>query len=183
MDGSLLGSILFPEVQNKIFISHDHAEEQKAKYVAHVLGRERCFIDKQIWASADEILMKVQRKAIKKNADNTFPMRELNALASHFYGMLSNAIQRTIAHSKVFLYIPSSHTEEHDGMMYQSSPWINFELLQAKSVYELLNPGFLKEGAVQQMNFSDQIKILYQVDDTFMKDVNLEQLKNLLCML
>lgn len=178
VDGSLLGSILFPEVQNKIFISHDHAEEQKANYVAHLLGTERCFIDKQIWASADKILINLQRKVIPRNENGTFPMDGLNALASHFYGMLSNAIQTTIAHSRAFLYIPSSHTEIHNGMMYQRSPWINFELLQAKSVYELLNPGILKESALRHGDISNQMKLLYQVDDSFMKDVDLEHLKN-----
>lgn len=183
LDGSLLEEILFPVVGNKIFISHDHNEDHKAIWLAEKLGWDKCFIDKKLWASADKILVNVQRIAIRTNENGTFPLEELNALASHFYSMLSNAIQMTIAHSRAFLYIPPSHSKEFNGAVYQRSPWINFELLQAKSLYEMLNPGILKESAAQQMNFSSQIKLLYQVDDTFMQDVNLEQLKTSLHML
>lgn len=177
INGSLLGNILFPIIENKIFISHAHNEEAKAICVAKELGENQCFIDKQIWASADKILLNIQRKVIAPDKNGRLAISNLNALAAHFYCMLSNALQITITHSRAFLYIPASQREKINGTVYQYSPWINYELLQAKSM-ALVRRKMVKESTDTQMNFSKQLDFLYEEDDSFMTPIDFDQLKD-----
>lgn len=175
IDAQYLQNALFPHIGNKFFISHSHSERNIALRVAHKLGINNCFIDSLYWASADKCLVNIQQSLCKRHRDH-LELPCCNRMAAHFYGMLSVAIQNTIAQSQAFIYIPPQRSFMQNGKTYQSSPWLYQELAFARNLHDI-EGGLVKQGMLAE-NFSDTI--VYPTDLDFLQTLNFDDLGSIL---
>lgn len=174
IDAQVIQKALFPNIKKKFFISHSHQERGLALRVAQELGIGNCFIDSLFWSSADNTLTGIQRRLLDpKKKENTYS--NLNELASHFYSMLSVAIQNAIAEASIFIYIPPSSSFAKSGKDYQYSPWIYQELSFARNMYNQGNQ-IIKEAATMS-NFATAFA--YCSDLSFLKPIAFKGLNSL----
>lgn len=175
IDAQYLQNALFPHIGNKFFISHSHSERGIALSVAHKLGIKNCFIDSLYWSSADKCLINIQQSLCKRQGAH-LELTCCNRMAAHFYGMLSVAIQNTIAQSRAFIYIPPQGSFMQNGKTYQSSPWLYQELAFARHLHDT-EGGLVKQGMLTE-NFSDTI--IYPTDLDFLQILNFDDLDTII---
>lgn len=159
-DGSLSASRIeadwFPEFDAHIFISHSHADEQKALNFAGYLWKEyhiKSFIDSAVWGHSNDLLKKYDDIYCvdKKNAEGkitTYSYDKRNQSTTHIHMLLQGALAKMIDHCECLIFIntPNSIQFTNKDVYQTASPWIYNELLTAnfmriKSPEEHRTPG------------------------------------------
>lgn len=145
----------FPIPENiDIFISHSHEDLDLAKSFAGMFKNYlgvNCFVDSCLWGSANDLLG-IILDAYKHN-NSSYSDNELVKKASeNVYMILSMALAKTMATSKVFCFIETPNSITSKGAIATTnSPWIYSELVISK----LLLPKIIRDI---NANFSDNIK-------------------------
>ncbi|OTQ87578.1 hypothetical protein BG30_04305 [Bacillus subtilis subsp. subtilis] len=134
-DGSISGTQLqgnwFPEIDAHIFLSHSHADLDKAIALAGWLKQSfglKTFIDSCVWGYADDLLKKLDNKYCRQ--DDGFYNYELrNHSTSHVHMMLSTALIKMIDKTECVMFLNTPNSIESKNVVQQtSSPWIFLEL-------------------------------------------------------
>jgi len=167
LDGSAIQNYWFPEVEADIFISHSHADEDLAIYLACWLEDTfdlNVFIDSQVWGYKNELIEKViqinKKKKLKERSNITGMIR--CDITAHVDVMLSTALTRMIDKCEAifFLNTPSSISAE-DLIKKTYSPWIYYEIAVTQMIRK---KKFRKEKYGKLKAILESVNIKYKVN-------------------
>lgn len=141
-DGIIRGDTLkdsyFPSVQfdgtnYDVFISHSHKNVNEAYLLAAWLKKTKgitCFVDSFAWASADQLLKKIDDDFCYQKHTKTYNYRKRNFTTSHVHALLSMALLDTIQRSKYCIFIESSESVSLSSKLKKESlsPWLYEEI-------------------------------------------------------
>ena len=181
-DGSLNGSLMqsdwFPQIDADIFISHSHNDRKKAISLAFWLHQNfglTTFIDSSIWGYCNDLLRDIDNTyCLQSNGNYSYTKR--NFSTSHVHMMLSTALMMMIDKTEClfFLNTPSSITTD-DAINQTESPWIYSEiaitqLIRKKSLKEY-RPDIIKSFSVGG-RIAESLRIKYDLYLDHLTDIN-----------
>lgn len=125
-----------PIIKNiDVFISYDHADYEKARYLAKCLERYgyKVFLDSLFWKNIDKIIDLFNKKYNANNNGNSLNYQKIKKSISTFNMILTDSIIETVRNSKCFIFIRNQDTENDSRTR---SPWIYLEnKIAANCVY------------------------------------------------
>lgn len=182
LDGSLMQTNWFPQIEADIFISHSHGNENKAIALAGWLNEEfglNTFIDSCIWGYANELLRNIDNSYCLQ-ADGYYNYQKRNHSTSHVHMMLSTALLMMMDNTECvfFLNTPSS-ISANEVIDKTESPWIYSELAITQFIRQNI-PERLKlydlsetfSGADGKLEKGKRLIIKYEVDLTHLSAIN-----------
>ncbi|MBD5440366.1 MAG: hypothetical protein HDR33_05025 [Treponema sp.] len=95
----------FPIDKYDIFFSFAHEDKELAKALAYEIEQKTgltCFVDCDIWGSADRTIATIYRQATSANNQLTTLQNDYNYTVAHVYALLYNAILKMINQCEVF---------------------------------------------------------------------------------
>ena len=112
LDGSLMASDWFPEIEADIFLSHSHTDE---KFVVSFAGwlyqlfGVRAFVDSMVWGYSNDLLKIIDDEYCLKSS-GSYSYDKRNYSTSHVHMMLSMALTKMIdkCESVFFINTPNS---------------------------------------------------------------------------
>lgn len=136
IDGDRLSKLWFPKGEYDVFISHSHADINKANFLAKWLESNcglKCFIDADVWGNAFELLKEIEKNNCQRvwNGKDYVYVEEQRSLASsHVFSMLSIALMEAIDNIECPIFIESKNSTplKTDIQSKTLSPWIYEEV-------------------------------------------------------
>lgn len=116
-----------PIIKNiDVFISYDHADYEKACYLAKCLeGYDyKVFLDSLFWKNVDKIIDLFNKKYNKNNNGNSLNYQKIKKSISTFNMILTDSIIETVRNSKCFIFI---RNQDLQNDYRTESPWIYLE--------------------------------------------------------
>lgn len=130
LDGSMIQSDWFPQVNSDIFLSHSHRDEKLAITLAGLLFHHfkiKTFIDSCVWGYADDLIKMIDDKFGVTNGSY--------ASASHVHMMLSTALFMMIDKTECLFFLHSANSiSDSEGGSKTKSPWIYSEIALSKLI-------------------------------------------------
>ncbi|WP_146036688.1 hypothetical protein [Pseudomonas protegens] len=135
IDADLLSRHIFPQQQRThVFLSHSHADEERAVELA-VRLRDRgvnVFVDSCVWGASQHLLEKLMVYYADQKADGE-PLSELEVsdLSAGVHLMLAGALQEMIDRTELFVFLNTEKSvplKAYEGSDRTFSPWIYSEL-------------------------------------------------------
>ncbi|MCP1188030.1 toll/interleukin-1 receptor domain-containing protein [Priestia flexa] len=138
IDGTAMQNHWFPMIDTDIFISHSHANKDKAIALAGWLKKEfdlDVFIDSCVWGFANDLLLSIDNEYCR-NVDDTFYVYEKrNYSTSHVHMMLSTALNMMIDNCECIMFLNTPESiESEDVIKRTKSPWIYSEIAISKLI-------------------------------------------------
>lgn len=152
LDANGLKDEYFSTFNADVFISHSHDDKALAEKFASFLQNEfglKCFLDSQVWGSADE-LIKLLDKDVRANNDGELFEKDMMLTTGHVHSMLMTSIFTAIKKARVVFFINTHNSipNQSDISSKTYSPWIYSEIVFARG---------LMEGEKKTMMFSESV--------------------------
>lgn len=164
IDGTMMQSDWFPQINADIFISHSHKDQNKAIMFAGWLKKRfglTAFIDSLVWGYANDLLRDIDDEYCLNPTKTMYDYNKRNETTSHVHSMLSTALVMMIDKTEclMFLNTPSS-IQISDAVEKTKSPWIYFEIGISKYIDRKIRrkPELLKKGQFEAKNESLDIE-------------------------
>ncbi|AIF68433.1 hypothetical protein GZ22_18595 (plasmid) [Terribacillus saccharophilus] len=182
IDATKLKDNWFPTVDADIFLSHSHADRDKAITLAGWLYKElglRVFIDSSVWGYANDLLKTIDKAYCLNDDQKTYNYDKRNYSTSHVHTMLTTALVNMIDNSEClfFLNTPNSINVSDVVESKTSSPWIFMELETSKMIRRLkpirlepLKKAFAQESAFPKFDYRVDFKDMNHVDESVLSD-------------
>lgn len=170
LDADKIQNSVFPQHDIDVFISHSHADEDEAIWIALSMEKIglKAFVDSCVWGHADELLRKIDDKFCIPEGWGNYSYSLRNRTTTNVHLILNAALQQMIKRSELFMFLGTESAIKIDDYMSGegrlSSPWIFSELTFAKSVkrsdrktFQQANESFEKmmsESATRELGFS-----------------------------
>lgn len=128
----------FPVVNADVFISHAHQDEKEVIKLAISLERIglSVFVDSCVWGWANHILKRIDN-AYCRQLNGHYNYDSRNRTTANIYMILNCALQNTIAHSELLLFLRTDNSLKMNVVCendtHIASPWIFSELSFAKN--------------------------------------------------
>lgn len=188
IDGSELESDWFSEIQAHIFISHSHADREKAialsGYLYEHLGLTS-FIDSCVWGYCNDLLKQIDNRYCLNSNEETYSYETRNFSTSHVHMMLASALNKMIDKCECLFFINTPNSVETSQIVEHTySPWIYSEILTSKLIQKKVPSRHLMGDFEHRKTFSkaDQIneslKIKYKLDLDHLEDLTEEEVIN-----
>ena len=130
LDGSMIQSDWFPQVNADIFLSHSHRDEKQAITLAGLLFKIfkiKTFIDSCVWGYANDLIKMLDDKFCITNGSY--------ASASHVHMMLSTALLKMIDKTECLFFLNSPNSISGSDIVNKTqSPWIYSEIAMTQSI-------------------------------------------------
>lgn len=124
----------FRQVNSRVFISHSHADQQKALGLAGLLERDfnlEVFIDSAVWGDCRELQQSIDDEYSWINKDEgVYNYQKTLGTAAHVNMMLATALNKMIDRTEVVIFLETdrSVTSKQAAELKTSSSWIYYEL-------------------------------------------------------
>lgn len=133
IDGDRLSKLWFPRGDYDVFISHSHADINKAHFLAKWLEINcglKCFIDADVWGNAFDLLKEIKIKNCKQIWNGVYDEEQYSIACSHVFSMLSIALMEAIDNIECPIFIESKNSTllKTDIQSKTLSPWIYEEV-------------------------------------------------------
>lgn len=129
----------FPSVKSHIFLSHSHADEDKAMELSGYL-KEKCdvdvFIDSCIWGYSDDLLKCLDNDYCKTRR-NQYDYKRRNITTTQVHLILNMALAKMIYNTECFMFLKTSNSvlmKKGISSKETDSPWICEELLMSSII-------------------------------------------------
>lgn len=134
LDGDLMASDWFPEIDADVFLSHSHSDEKLvvsfAGWLYKVFG-VRAFVDSMVWGYSNDLLKIIDDEYCLKSS-GSYSYEKRNHSTSHVHMMLSMALAKMIDKCESVFFINTSNSVSvSEGIIkanYTLSPWIYSEI-------------------------------------------------------
>jgi hypothetical protein len=178
LNGSKMQSDWFPQIDNHIFISHSHKDEETVITLAGWLYEEFgliAFIDSCVWGNANDLLRIIDNKYCLQ-PDGYYNYEKRNYSTSHVHMMLSTALTQMIDKSEcLFFYNTPKSISSASIINKTESPWIYSEITMSQLLRHKVPSRrriedtrmFSKGGPI-----NEQLQIEYEVDLTHLTNIN-----------
>ncbi len=175
LDGSKMQSTWFPMVQADIFLSHSHADLNKALGLAGWLSDKlsvKTFIDSSVWLFADELLKKVDDKYCLNNSGETYSYQKRNGSTSHVHMMLNASLMKMIDKCEAFFLLKTENsisTEKAINETATLSPWIYSEVVMSELIRKKPLSAYRSENFTRQYSINENVFYKYNlsIEHTF----------------
>lgn len=180
IDGTMLQSNWFPQIECDIFLSHAHKDEGLAKGLAGWLKQMfglKVFIDSCVWGyslelqkSLDDTYNEIEKGKIPK----VYDYQKVLYSTSHVHMMLSTALTMMMDKTEsVFLLNTPNVITTKNTIEHTESPWLYHEiamtqLVRKRDLSEYRNTELLKKGYYTESS----LNIKYKVDTSHLHDLN-----------
>lgn len=181
LDGDMMQSNWFPQINADIFLSHSHADENLVIAFGGWLKEEfglECFIDSCIWGYSEN-LQKLLDNKYSLDEDGKLIYRKVLEVSSHVHIMLNTALLQMIDNCEcvIFINTPKS-VRPRDVINKIVSPWIYSEIGMTK----LVKKKTIDEYRVQKLyesrkEFSD-FSIEYKLDTNHLMNLTINDLNH-----
>ncbi|MGE0635806.1 MAG: hypothetical protein AB7G44_09305 [Bacteroidia bacterium] len=181
-DGSLNGSLMqsdwFPQINADIFISHSHKDEAKAIALAYWLKDNfgiNTFIDSCLWSYSIDLLREIDNKYCLNSDGHYYSYQKRNFSTSHVHMMLSTALMMMIDKTECIFFLNTPNSITTDGVINQTeSPWIYSEitmskLVRRKNLNEYRHERFKAFSGTEEL--SESLKIKYDITTEHLTDI------------
>ena len=175
LDGSLMSSDWFPEINAVIFLSHSHVDEKLVVSFAgwlHELFGLRAFVDSMVWGYSNDLLKIIDDVYCLKTS-GSYSYEKRNYSTSHVHMMLSMALTKMIDKCESVFFINTSNSVSvSEGIVktnYTFSPWIYAEIettrmIRHKKLYEYRNiPEIVNESIAHFDTKREDLRVRYDV--------------------
>jgi hypothetical protein len=182
LDGTKIQNDWFPQINADIFISHSHADKEKAIALAGWLNNRfglTVFIDSCVWGYAANLLKNIDDIYCKNTNSNTYNYEKRNYSTSHVYMMLSTALTKMIDKTECTIFLNTPNSILTNEVIDQTkSPWIYHEISITQSIRknEPIRHGFIKKAY-----FSENAKVLdikYKLDMKHLHEITQKDLQD-----
>jgi hypothetical protein len=173
IDGSLLQSHWFPEINADIFLSHSHKDRDRAVSIAGWLFEEfglKTFIDSCIWDYSDKLLKDIDEEYCRMD-NNSYSYEKRNYSTSHVHMMLNTALSKMIDKCECMIFLNTPNSISARNIIEKTeSPWIYSELFLSKIIQkrepERLMKKSIKENqtVIKSRDFNEQLNIQYSAE-------------------
>lgn len=138
IDGALLSSDWFPEIQAHAFLSHSHKNEDDAIVLSQILF-EQCkivtFIDSCVWGYCDDLIKILDDRYCISEDKRYYRYSDRNRTTSFVHTLLSTALTKMIDRCECLFFLNTPDSIIPDPKRSEtSSPWIYYELLQTQVI-------------------------------------------------
>ncbi|WP_373482987.1 hypothetical protein [Acetobacterium sp.] len=175
LDGNLIESDWFPEINADIFLSHSHADEKLVISLAGWLYEKfglHTFIDSMVWGYSNNLLKLLDDKYCLNSSKN-YSYEKRNISTSHVHMMLSTALSKMIDKCECVFFVntPNSITvsENIEKNNHTLSPWIYTEIETTRMIrhrklseYRNVN-SIINESAANFSKEREDLKIRYNI--------------------
>lgn len=165
LDAEAIQHDWFATVDSDVFISHSHADEDTAYFVAALLERVfglKAFVDSAIWHNSADLLRTIDNEYSWYNKpEGIYSYEKTSRSAAHVHMMLATSLTKMIERSEAvfFLQTDESITSEEAVKSKTKSPWIYHELEVIRTI-EIRPPG-LHRG--EQVKFAKEERASLQM--------------------
>lgn len=187
VDGSKLQDDWFPEIEADVFISHSHKDLDLAQGFAGWLNSElglKCFIDKNAWGYADELLEEINSGYSDRRPDKDggylYSHNKCNIASKHVNIMLSIALQKMIDKVEAVFVLNTANSvqkyaEVHNDTTY--SPWIYSEIVCTEIIRKKPLSEYRKHDIYKFANesTSKEYQAAYRISLTHLIDIILKK--------
>lgn len=176
----------FPNEHFDIFLSHSHADEEKAFALSNYLEREFglfCFVDSAVWGYANDILREIDNGFCLNYDGKTYNYEKRNISTAHIHNMLSVALSAMMDKCECLIFLNTDNSLiRKDNILNDNSDnthssWLYYELTMRKMLR--VNPptrngqlGLSTENLNEEFYKSLHSSIKYDVDLTDMKKIS-----------
>ncbi|SDI33848.1 hypothetical protein SAMN05192534_13614 [Alteribacillus persepolensis] len=167
LDGTKMRESWFPFIQADVFLSHSHADKEKALALAGWLKQTfdlNVFIDSCVWGFADNLLKTIDDHYCK-NKDGFYRYQLRNQSTSHVHMMLATALAMMIDKTECLFLLNTPNAIETKHVINQTkSPWIYLETALTKFMRK--QPPAREKVAVKKsaQDEASELTINYKVD-------------------
>lgn len=159
LDGSMIQSDWFPQVNSDIFLSHSHRDKKLAITLAGLLFHHfkiKTFIDSCVWGYADKLIEMIDDKFGVTNGSY--------ASASHVHMMLSTALFMMIDKTECWFFLNSPNSISVSDIVNKTqSPWIYSEIALTKLI-RTQNPRITRLAFTDTSKNTSKPDIQYKVE-------------------
>ena len=136
IDAKKISENIFPFHQADIFLSHSHADEDKAIELAVSLQNKglRVFVDSCAWGYFHNLLddlNEIYAEPVRNDGQTIYNYRKATDLTAAIHMMLTGALQAMIKRSEIFIFLNTENSvplKSYQSIDRTFSPWINSEL-------------------------------------------------------
>lgn len=176
IDGTAMQDNWFPQINADIFISHSHADEEKAIALAGWLKHTfdlNVFIDSCVWGYANNLLKKIDDRYCKNPDGAFYSYEKRNFSTSHVHMMLSTALTMMIDKVECVLFLNTPKSIDTTEVIDKTkSPWIYLEMAMMKLVRKkepertmvLIKKGMFEAG--------EELVVKYKLDMDHLHGIN-----------
>lgn len=171
LNGKKMSEDWFPQIECDVFISHSHADEDKALTLAGWLLKNfniSSFIDSCVWGNAYDLQVMVDKEYCYNEKNVTYDYNSVMFSSSHIHMMLASSLTMMIdkAECIFFLNTPNS-LSVGDTISKTKSPWIYHELstcnLIRKRLPEMHRPEIIEDER-EVMKKAEELSVEYEID-------------------
>ncbi|MFJ7471663.1 hypothetical protein ACIQWI_24360 [Peribacillus frigoritolerans] len=183
IDGTKMQNDWFPQINADVFISHSHADKEKALAVAGWLKHKfglTAFIDSCVWGYSAHLLKKIDDIYCKNTDSNTYNYEKRNFSTSHVYMMLSMALTKMMDKTECVLFLNTPKSTVTNEVIDQTkSPWIYYEIGQTQLIRKKqpVRFGLIKKGGYYFEN-AKVLDIKYNLDIKHLNEITLNDLQD-----
>lgn len=155
LDADLIQKHLFPRIENDIFLSHAHGDEDEVIKLAIILEKKglKVFVDSCVWANAFTLLKIIDKEYCYNKVTKNYNYDKRNFSTANIYIILNAALQKMIDNTELFIFLDTENSTQKltiNQLIHQekglSSPWIFSELSFAQQVRRRDNRKKLKDN-------------------------------------
>lgn len=183
IDGKRMQDNWFPKIEADIFLSHSHADRDKALGLAGWLKEElglKVFIDSAVWGYSDDLLKQIDNEYCYNTDTGSYIYEKRNYSTSHVHAMLTTALVNMIHNTECLLFLNTPQAIRSREVVVEQtiSPWIYMELAMSKLV-EKTEPkrDFVKKAFELSEEYKN-LTIAYDVDIDHLQKITYQHLVN-----
>lgn len=147
IDAQKIADHIFPDQDADVFLSHSHADEDKAIELAVSLRAKglKVFVDSCVWGYFHDLLddlNEIYAQPVRKDGRIIYNYRKATSLTAGVHMMLTGALHKMIEKSELFIFLNTDNSvplEDYQQFDRTFSPWIYSEL-QFSSHVETATP-------------------------------------------
>lgn len=132
LNGKKMRDDWFPQIECEVFISHSHADEDKALTLAGWLLKHfnlTSFIDSCVWGNAHDLQLMVDKEYCYNEKNGTYDYNSVMFSSSHIHMMLASSLTMMIDKSECIFFLNTPNSlSVRDISSKTLSPWIYHEL-------------------------------------------------------
>ncbi|EPY8492998.1 hypothetical protein ACXG98_001281 [Pseudomonas aeruginosa] len=136
VDAQKIADHIFPAHEADVFLSHSHADKDKAIELAVSLQAKglKVFVDSCVWGYFHDLLDElndIYAQPVRTDYKTTYNYRKATDLTAGVHMMLTGALHAMIKRSEIFIFLNTDKSvplEAYQGFDRTFSPWIYSEL-------------------------------------------------------
>lgn len=180
LNGNRIQEVWFPFIQCDVFISHSHADKDRALGLAGWLLKEfglTSFVDSTVWGHADILLKRIDNSNCRTPDGFYYDYDLRNGSTSHVHLMLCMALAKMIEQTECLFFLNPNSIQTPEAINRSKSPWIYYEI-GISALLKQTEPRLFRRGVMLKAlsYIRESLDIEYELGDQHLRRINNETL-------